>query len=341
MGRSYGAGDGRVAGFRGTIPAAMGRLGFVKDAYLRTRAAVEPKIARAAALHVHPHLKRSVVYELNLELCSACNLRCRFCSLDSKLRAGVMRIETLDRVLEEIKDDDKFDVRTLNLHHSGDVLLHPKFPQFLERIAQEKAARGKRFPYVTTLTSATHLKGDKAEALIETGAVDWIRFSVDGGNRESFEDIRVGAKWDEVLGNINSFLDEAERRGKKLRTGIVAVFDKPEPQLSDEFNRLVRRVTNYMPRNPHTWVGKKNVGVERKPVQPTGLCSFVLYQSVILYDGGVTLCCNDLNGQGVIGNVHESSLYDVFRGPKRAAAIQAMKESRRRDLRLCGMCEMD
>lgn len=319
----------------------MGRLGFVKDAYLRTRAAVEPKIQRAASLHLHPHLKRAVIRELNLELCSACNLRCRFCSLDSKLRAGMMKIETLEKVLAEIRDDEKFDVKVMNVHHSGDALLHPAFPQFLERIAAEKKERGRRFPYVNLLTSATHLKGDRAEALLGTDAVDWIRFSVDGGNREDFEAIRIGAKWDEVLGNINSFLDEAERRGKKLRTGIIAVFPKPDPSLSPEFRALVARVTNYMPRMPHTWVGKKNVGVERKPVQPTGLCSFILNQTVILYDGKVTLCCNDLNAQGTIGSIHEESLYDIFRGPRRADAIAKLRANRRRDLRLCGMCEME
>src|SRR5258706_15982383 len=170
----------------------MGRLGFVKDAYLRTRDAIQPHVARAAALHIEPHLKRAVIRELNLELCSACNLRCRFCSLDSSLRAGVMKIETLDRVLAEIRDDSKFDVKTLNLHHSGDVLLHPKFPQFLERVARERSERGKRFPYVTTLTSATHLAGEKAEALVDSGAVGWVRFSVPGGNRGAFEHIRVG-----------------------------------------------------------------------------------------------------------------------------------------------------
>ena len=319
----------------------MGRLGVVKDAYLRTRAAVDPKIERAAALHLHPHMKRAVIRELNLELSSACNLRCRFCSLDSKLRAGVMRLETLDRLLAEIRDDEKFDVKTLNLHHSGDVLLHPKFPEFLEHIAKEKKDRGRRFPYVTTLTSATHLKGDKAEALLESGAVDWIRFSVDGGNREDFEAIRIGAKWDEVLGNINAFLDEADRRGKKLRTGVIALFNVPEPRITDEFNALLKRITNYMPRYPHTWVGRKNLGIERKPVQPLGLCSFILIQSVVLYDGSVTLCCNDLNGQGAMGNIHQTSLYEIFRGEKRKKAIEAMRENRRRDLRLCGMCEME
>src|SRR5215471_20447617 len=134
------------AGAGSRIAADMGRLGFVKDAYLRTRAAVEPKLHRAAALHLHPHMRRAVIQELNLELCSACNLRCRFCSLNSKLRAGVMKEETLERVLAEIRDDSLFDVKVLNLHHSGDVLLHPRFPQFLDRIAREKRERGARFP---------------------------------------------------------------------------------------------------------------------------------------------------------------------------------------------------
>jgi sulfatase maturation enzyme AslB (radical SAM superfamily) len=319
----------------------MGRLGFVKDAYLRTRAAVEPTLKRATAVHIHPHLRRAIIRELNFELCSACNLRCRFCSLDSTLRAGVMKLETFDRVLAEIEDDAKFEVKVMNLHHSGDALLHPKFPLFLERIAERKRARGRRFPYVNLLTSATHLKGARVEALLDHDAVDWVRFSVDGGNRDDFERIRVGAKWDEVLGNIHGLLDAAERRGKKLRTGVITIFDKPDPVLSPEFRALLARITNYMPRYPHTWVGNKELGVAKKPRQPTGLCVFVLNQTVILYDGTVTLCCNDLNAEGVIGSIYETSLYDVFRGEKRAEVIKKMREHRRTELPLCGTCEMD
>ncbi len=316
----------------------MGGLGFVKDAYLRTRDAVEPRLATAAALHVHPHLRRAIIRDLNLELCSACNLRCRWCSLDSKLRAGVMKLDLLDRLLEEIRDESRYDVRTLNLHHSGDVLLHPKFPQFLERIARERRER-RRFPYVTLLTSATHLRGEKAAALLDHDAVDWIRFSVDGGNPADFEHIRVGAKWDEVVGNIHAFLDEAERRGKRLRTGIITLFARPDPEVTDEFRALVRRVTNYMPRPPHNWVGKTDLGLEPKREPPRGLCSFVLFQAVVLYDGKVTLCCNDLNAQGVIGDLGEQSLYDIFRGPRRAEVIRMLRAERRAELPFCGSCD--
>ena len=56
------------------------------------------------------------------------------------------------------------------------------------------------------------------------------------------------------------------------------------------------------------------------------------------YDGKVTLCCNDLNAEGVIGALAEKSLYEIFRGPERAEVIRAMREKRRRDLPFCGTC---
>jgi pyruvate-formate lyase-activating enzyme len=316
-------------------------LGHVKDAALKARAAAGAQLDRFKALYLEPRGARAVIRELNFELCSACNLRCKWCSLDSLLRGGVMKIETFRRVLEEIRDEERFRIHAINLHHSGDVLLHPKFRDFLAVLGEEKARRPETFPFVQVLTSATHLKGDKAEALLESDVVDWLRFSVDGGNPRDYEAIRVGAKWDQVLGNINAFLDEAAKRGRRIRTGVISVFETPTPEIHEDFRKLVYRVTNYMPRLPHNWVGKKDLGVAPPPVRPQGLCKFVLSQMVVLYDGKVTLCCNDLNAEGVIGDLEASSLYDLFRGDRRAHHVRLMREEKRRDLPFCGTCDQD
>ncbi len=300
------------------------------------------RLDRLAALQLDPRGAQSLIFELNFELCSVCNLRCKWCSLDSKIRPGLMTIDTFRRVLDEIRDEARFRVRVMNLHHSGDVLLHPKFAEFLDVISEEKTRWPEgQFPFVQMLTSATHLRGDKARALLESDAIDWLRFSVDGGNRKDMEAIRVGAKWDDVLGNINAFLDEADRRGKTIRTGLIAIFETPEPEISDEFRRLVSRVTNYMPRLPHNWVGKTDLGLPPPAARPTGFCTFILSQLVVLHDGKVTLCCADLNGDGVIGDLATESLYDIFRGAKRAQHIRLMKEGRRHDLPMCGTCDQE
>jgi hypothetical protein len=316
----------------------MGPLSLVKDTYLRAKEAVRPHVEKAAALHLHPRSRKAVIRELNFELCSACNLRCKWCSLDSTLRPAMMKLELFEHVLTEIRDEDLYEIKVINLHHTGDALLHPKWRQFLEVIEREKLDRP-HFPSVNMLTSATHLVGDKADAILDTQAIDWMRFSVDGGNKEAFERIRVRAKWDEVLPNIHRFLDENERRGRNLRTGIIALFETREPEITEEFLALTRRVTNYMPRLPHNWVGKTELGLERAPAPPQGLCSFVLFQVVVLVDGKITLCCADLNAEGVVGDLGERSLYDIFRGPERAAVITAMREKRRRDLPFCGTCD--
>lgn len=315
-------------------------LGHVKDAVLRAKLHVERGLDRASALYVEPRRKRATVRELNFELCGACNLRCKWCSLDSRLRAGFMDPALFERVLDEIADPDSFEVRVLNLHHSGDVLLHPRFREFLEILERRKREQPD-FPYVQALTSATHLKGDRVDALLETDAVDWLRFSVDGGNPRDFEAIRVGATWDRVVGNIHAFLDEAERRGRRIRTGIITIFETSEPEITQEFRDLVARVTNYMPRLPHNWVGKADLGLAEEPAPPQGLCKFVLSQTVVLHDGRVTLCCNDLNAEGVIGDLATRSLYEIFRGPERRAAIDAMRAGRRRDLAFCGTCTQE
>ncbi len=319
--------------------APRSALGRAKDAVLRVRAATARRLDRWAALHVEPRLGRAVIRALNFELCAKCNLRCRWCSLDSKKRSGLMSLDLFRSVLEEIGDASRYSVKVLNLHHSGDVLLHPRFGEFLEAIAEARAKRPDGFPSVQVLTSATHLKGDRAEALLATDAVDWLRFSVDGGNPADFERIRVGAKWDEVVGNIHAFLDELEKRGRPLRTGVISVFETGEPEIHPEFRRLVARVTNYMPRFPHNWVGKVDLGLERPPEMPQGLCKFVLSQAVILVDGRVTLCCNDLNADGAVGDLATRTLHEIFRGAERAHHIRLMREGRRRELPMCGTCD--
>jgi hypothetical protein len=77
---------------------------------------------------------------------------------------------------------------------------------------------------------------------------------------------------------------------------------------------------------PHRAGRRKRAVIRELKLEPCSACN---------------LRCRDLNGRGAMGNTHQSSLHELFRGEKRRAAIQATRENRRRDLRLCGMCEME
>lgn len=316
----------------------MGALAPLKDLVLRARERLRPSVERVLAYRRNRHFHRAVIRDLNFDLSSICNLRCIYCSLDHERRASFMDLGLFERVLDEIADRRRFRVTRLQLHHGGDALLHPRFPEFLEALARRKGRPG--FPETRLLTNAMLLERKKREAILETGGIDYIRFSLDGGTPEDLERMRVRAKWDRVLGNVESFLDENERRGRPMRTGIIALFDRPVDELHPRFAALARCVDHYMPREPHTWDGSVDLGLERPATIPTGLCMFVLFQAVVLHDGKVAPCCNDLNGRGPIGDLATQTLHEIFKGEARARMIRLMKRGKRGEIDLCAGCDI-
>jgi Radical SAM superfamily/Iron-sulfur cluster-binding domain len=317
----------------------MGALSPIKDVALRIRDCLRLPVDRFLAGWRLHHGRRAWIHYLNFDLATSCNLRCIYCSLDHDRPANLMSLGLFERVLDEIADRKRTVVNRIQLHHGADALVHPRFPEFLEAIARRKDRPG--FPEIRLLTNAALLRGARADALFDTAAVDYVRFSLDGGTREDFERLRPPAKWDRVLGNVEKFMDENERRGSPMRTGIITIFDRPPGELDPRFTALTRRVGHYMPRPPHNWEGSADVGVARGENRPTGLCQFVLFHLVVLHDGRVVPCCADLNGRGPIGDLGEQTLYEIVKGEARVRMVRLMKQGRRAEIDLCRRCDLE
>jgi MoaA/NifB/PqqE/SkfB family radical SAM enzyme len=317
----------------------MGALSPIKDLALRVRERLRVPVERFLADRRLCRGRRAWIRYLNFDIAATCNLRCVYCSLDHDRRSDHMDLGLFERVLDEIADRDRFRVERIQLHHGPDALVHPRFPEFLEALASRRGRPG--FPEVRLLTNAALLRGAKAEALFSTGAVDYVRFSLDGGTPEEFERLRPPANWDRVLGNVEAFLDENESRGRPMRTGIIAIFDRPPGDLDPRFAALTERVDHYMPREPHRWEGSTDVGLPRGETRPTGLCQFVLFHVVVYHDGRVLPCCADLNGRGPIGDLGRQSLHEIVKGEARVRMVRLMKRGRRAEIDLCRRCDLE
>ena len=68
------------------------------------------------------------------------------------------------------------------------------------------------------------------------------------------------------------------------------------------------------------------------------MCKFLLRELVVLPDARVTVCCADLNARGVIGNLGESSLRDIFNSEARASMIDAFGRGNKASIPLCKDC---
>ena len=295
------------------------------------------------------HKDKSSTREINIEFVSYCNLRCSFCSLDHDKPKVRMTEELLEKFLKNFVEDKRFHhIDVIHLHNAGETLLHPKVEALLELFGKYKAiaqSKGITFPEVSLLTNGIPLKEKRALAILDTHAIDAMRFSMDGGSAQRFEEMRTGAKWEDFHKNISFFVQENNKRGKQVKTHIICVIDGDKKPVTDwmekEFVDVLNMVDTYEIRTPHDWAGEVDIEgntiIKDKP-HKVG-CSMLMQQLVLLPDGNVTVCCADLNSKGVIGNINDSDLYSIYTSERRLDMLRKMYQRRKSEIELCKNCE--
>jgi radical SAM protein with 4Fe4S-binding SPASM domain len=288
--------------------------------------------------------------EINIEFASFCNLRCSFCSLDHDKPKVKIEPSVLDKFLNDLTTDKRFGkVEVIHLHSGGETLLHNKVGELLTIIKKYKdlsKSKGQNFPAVNLLTNGTPLTETKTIEIIESGAIDVMRFSMDGGSPKRFEEVRIRAKWDLFHKNVTYFLEENKKQGGKIKTHIISVID-PENELktdwmSSEFVDVLNKVDSYELRHPHTWAGEVDIEGDstNNRIKPHKIgCGLLMHQLVLLPNGDINVCCTDLNAKGVVGNINEKSLYDIYNSPKRRKWLELMFKRKKSQIELCKNCE--
>lgn len=281
---------------------------------------------------------------LNLEFNSSCNLRCQWCALDHTKPRHVMSKETLETVLHDLADGALPGLRRIDLHNGGETLLHPDLPGMLSVLA-EWLPRLPQKPTVALLTNAMLLTERKGLAILNSSAIDILRFSIDGGTPALYESIRHGARWRALERNLLRFLAQNTQFGHPVATeGICMVPEGHSEPFSPEFTALLNKLDKVTLRHPHNWDGSVELNVDDRSYRAiaaersTQVCFLLERNLVILPDGSVTVCCNDLNARGVIGNIHETGLAAVAASPQRTTMRNAMERGERHTIPLCQNC---
>jgi MoaA/NifB/PqqE/SkfB family radical SAM enzyme len=151
---------------------------------------------------------------LQVEVTSACNLRCAMCLVRyrppvNKL-AGAMPFATLRRLVDDVPG-----LRRLTLQGLGEPLLAP---DLLDMIGYAKS-RGVRVGFNS---NATLLSRARADELVAAG-LDWLHVSLDGADAGTFESIREGASFDRVVANLAGLV-EAKRAAGSATPWLRVVF---------------------------------------------------------------------------------------------------------------------
>jgi len=172
--------------------------------------------------------------ELQLEVTSACNLRCTMCLVSyqapvNKL-AGAMTPDLFGRIVGEVPT-----LRRLTLQGLGEPLLSPYLVDHV-RLAKAHGIE------VGFNSNATLLSRRRADELVALG-LDWLHVSVDGASADTYEGIRGGADFDTVLRNLRGLV-AAKRDAGSAVPWVRAVFVAMRRNVGElaDLVRLLHRV---------------------------------------------------------------------------------------------------
>lgn len=169
-------------------------------------AAVPPRMSGEAAL---PRF-------VQIEPVGQCNLRCRMCPIQFRGEGGpgqpraFMDFEVYCRLIDQFPQLDE-----LHLQGLGEPMLHPRFFDMV----RYAAARGIT---VSTNTNLTVLSDAGADECVTSG-LHMLHASLDGATADTFQAIRLRARFERVLRNLRRLVQAKLRVNSALDIRLVAV----------------------------------------------------------------------------------------------------------------------
>lgn len=236
-----------------------------------------------------------------IEPTDTCNLKCVMCpQTTSTHQRGFMKFELFERVVSELPKASR-----VHLYYRGEPLLHPRISEMISCVLE----RGNKLS-ITTNGTLPITAGHAASRLM---------FSFDGSNKEVYEGIRRGAKYDEVLHNIES----AVRSGAFCKV-VVEIIDMPQ---SVGYVRAFARqmyalgVDEVRLKKFLHWDAPCQNGFSN--IVP---CVMPWHTLGIFWDGTITPCCVDYEGTLAIGNANTTTILEAWNNEAIVALRRRVRE---------------
>lgn len=275
-----------------------------------------------------------------IETIRACNARCSMCTISKwKDKNNRMSEELFDKFIDEINNYSKW-IDRVCLSRDGEPLLDKNL---VDRIYRLKDFGIK---YTTFSTNASLLTKKRSIELIESG-LDDIRFSIDGATKKTFEAIRKGLNYEQVIENCLRFIDLRNKNGKKPIIQIRMVLQKEnvgEEEMFKEFWLSKTSSQDIVSSKPmHNWGNQLQDydgafnELEKYSCVP---CISPWSTIVIHFDGKVPLCGSDYNSKVIIGDFNTKSIKDIWTSENLNKIRTKHSSGKRNDIPLCRGCNV-
>lgn len=277
---------------------------------------------------------RKVPLQIDLFGVDVCNLKCPMCPRQGYIPGkGYMDFSVIKKILDEASEHGLY---AFNFAGLGEPTLYPDLFKVI-RYAKDKGVVD-----VNMHTNGTCLDPAFNIQLLDSG-LDRLIISLDSADKEEYEKIRVGAKFEKVCAGVEDLIKQRNSHPKS-RMHIKANFiemDENDPTEKNKFisywkNKLDRiAILRYL----DCQTGDEVIFHKENYKQDDMFCCPELWRRLIIVsDGTATLCPRDMKKKYEIGNVHEQTISEIWTGEKMQHVRDIHRQGRFKENSSCGNC---
>jgi radical SAM protein with 4Fe4S-binding SPASM domain len=192
--------------------------------------------------------------------------------------------------------------------------------------------------HINLTTNGSRLTPEITEAILSENLIDSLIVSIDGGDKETFEGIRIGLSYDEVRQNVLHFVrsrNSLRRTHPKVSIAMVTVPENRHTRhaFEEEWKETDEvRFSVYF-----NWAGKlDNNG---RPENKLNFCERLYHYITILADGRVAMCCFDSEAEYSVGDLTKQSIREVWHSPLFNEKRRWLFARKFENLQICGGCD--
>lgn len=265
---------------------------------------------------VHESGLRSSLMVINIELTNHCNHRCKFCSTGlgtNTRKKGIMDFETFKLIAEQVPPGT-----AVIFAGFGEPFLNPKLELFLEYAHKYGLTSN-----LQILTNFGAISEKRIRHLLDY-PFQRLVVSLDSMSRETFSVYRGCDDFDNVVNKLSILSEEIKRR-KTITQEIMIqmVVSKKNVHQKELFIDFATRM-NFIPRikqlNTHnSFAGESKIHEFEVPELSrysgsaySRNCMWAWGGMMVLWNGDVTVCCQDAQGMQVHGHLEEDSISNLL-----------------------------
>ena len=245
-----------------------------------------------------------------------------------------MSMETVETALEQAK---KMGIGSVALYTTGESLLHKRALEIARKV------KGEGF-YCYITSNGLLIKENNVDELVTSG-IDSIKISIDGSEKEEYEKIRIGGKFDKLLKSLELLKRRRDELNPEMKIYAGAVVNKLNQH---SMGRFKERYMNYVDEIYLSPLVNQSGSITEKynelkitdefDARSWKPCRMLWDRIVVSWEGKLTACCVDYELALSYGELTVSNMEELWTSEKMVTMRKAHLEGEVSNIDLCKTC---